>query len=192
MRRSRTITSASLAALLLTAGIPAWSRGGEVDDAGPRAKPLTLLRCLEMAGTESLEIRETRQKLRSAQIEYEDTTGFDWPTVSAAVDYVYKDTYNEGEPDPIRPYLSASQTSINDWNKVQRSRSAATRLFQEKLALEKMLFGARVAAGEKYFDVLQAQELVELGRSRVQRKARGLEEMENRFRLGLIPEMDIL
>jgi len=147
---------------------------------------------LSFAGEASLELKQADEKLHNATTAYNDAQGSYWPRLSAAVDYVYKNEYLDDEPDPVRPYLSLSKTSFNDWQRVLKTRTAMSNLYAAKLSRIRIRRGTFLQAGEKYFDLLMEQTTVRRGLARLEQKRRDVEVVEKNFKLGIKPEIEVL
>ncbi len=190
-RKGISILGRLLGAALLF-GLPLSPVFAAGENQPPPGEPFTLSRCLELAGSRSLEVEGAEEKLRGAELSYEGVLPRLWPRVSLAVDYVQKADPPPQEPDPVRPYLALSKTTLNDWSKIRETRTAVSTLYTARSDLARARMESQRTAGERYYDLLLAQGQADLARSRAQEASRAASEQEEKFRLGVIPEIELL
>ncbi len=155
-------------------------------------EPLTLARCLVLADACSLEVKGARERLRVAETFYQGTLSDAWPQVQLLVDYVQKSTPLPDEADPVRPRLAVSKATLNDWGNIHETRAALTSLAEARANLARLGLESRRVAGERYFQLLIAQELAAAARTRAQKAAAGMAEQEEAFRGKGIPPVELL
>ncbi len=159
---------------------------------GTISNTLSLTDYLKCAGGGTFDLLLAQEKLRAAEMDLRDSKTLYWPKIAAAVDYVYKDSYNTGEPGPVRPYIAFKQNTFNDFDNIQRVKNAISSLYSAKLSFEKAKLATLTLAGEKYFNLLLAQKMVDWQGQKIDEKKRDVAGAERKFGLGLLPEIELL
>jgi outer membrane protein TolC len=155
---------------------------------------LSLNDCVRLALENSLDLGALQCDMQIAQFEKKDTDNIYWPRLRGGVDFVVDDGEMDeiGDRDHIRPFLSMTQSGLNESKNIDKLRKATTQLTDTKIDL---LQGKRriiTAVVDSYFAVYLNQKQVELTEKDLESAQRKSHDSRFKYQGGLVAEIEAL
>ncbi len=155
---------------------------------------LSLTDCIRLALENSIDLGSTRYDLQIAELVKKDADGIYWPQVKGGVDYVIDDG-SENETvgrDQFRPFLTISQSELNNSENYKKLRDAAIRLTEAKIDLLKAKRRLIASVADRYFTVYLNQKQLELDQKDLATQQRNLSELQLKYQDGLVAQIETL
>jgi outer membrane protein TolC len=155
---------------------------------------LSLNDCVLLALENSLDLGALQCDMQIAEFDKKDSDNIYWPRIQGGVDYIVDD----GEMNDIndrnhfRPFLSMTQSGLNDSKNLDKLRKATTELADAKIDL---LQGKRriiTSVVDSYFAVYLNQKQIELKENVLVNEQRKLHDLQFKYQDGLVAEIEAL
>jgi outer membrane protein TolC len=155
---------------------------------------LSLNDCVFLALENSLDLGALQCDMQIAEFEKKDTDNIYWPRIQGGVDFIVDDGEMNDNDDRnhIRPFLSMTQSGLNDGKNIDKLRKATTELADAKIDL---LQGKRrivTSVVDSYFAVYLNQKQIELKEKVLVNEQRKLHDLRFKYQGGWVAEIEAL
>lgn len=158
------------------------------------AASLSLKDCVLIALENSFDLGALQYDMQIADLEKKDADNIYWPRIQGGVDLLVDNgSKNEiNESNHLRPFLSLSQSGLNNSDNIDKLRNATTQLVEAKIDL---ISGKRqlvVSVVDSYFAVFLNRKQIELSEKDLITEQRHLHDIQFKYQDGLVAEIEAL